>query len=140
MREDVNFFPLAFIIIRRIGENIFIDLKKILSLMTPFWRIILHLINRIKLIFFFCQNKNWKKIQTSEKNIRWSYLKKPYFFSLHKGRPAFVVCKALMSVVLSAVLLAFYRSKSDDKKNSRVKYLPYNRVNTTNSNTTQTCV
>ena len=36
MREDVNFFPLAFIIIRRIGENIFIDLKKILSLMTPF--------------------------------------------------------------------------------------------------------
>ena len=28
MRENVNFFPLACIIICRIGENIFIDLKK----------------------------------------------------------------------------------------------------------------
>ena len=35
MREDVDFFPLAFIVIRRI-ENNFTDLKKILSLMTPF--------------------------------------------------------------------------------------------------------
>ena len=89
MREDVNFFPLAFIIIRRIGENIFIDLKKILSLMTPFWRVILHLINRIKLIFFFCQNKNWKKIQTSEKIFVDLIWKNHIFFHYTKaGRPS----------------------------------------------------
>ena len=102
-------FPLAFLVIR-IAENIFIDLKKrnISSNDTILQGDSEHK-TELKLIFFFGQHRDWYKKEQA-KNIQILF-EKPYFFSLHKGRPAFVVCKALMSVVLSAVLLAFYGSK-----------------------------
>ena len=121
MREDVDFFPLAFIVIRRI-ENNFTDLKKILSLMTPFWRVILHLINRIKLIFFFCQNKNRKKIQTSEKNIQDLIWKNHIFFHYIKaGRPSSCVRPWCQWYFQLYCLLSTDQSLMI-KKNSRVNY------------------